>query len=325
MKRNQLLIITGVIIVGILVGLIFWMQFISGKPNETKFIFQLHQLEITNKKSESIKSEIIEPLLKSSINSKENKLVFTSLQLTNGSKLTIPIIGMNFVRYNFMGDDMYSIGDRKDDEEFYFNHNSFASDLQNNRLFKKLDKKLGFNIEMIDGINSFLINSENHDQKKVWKNVALLREHLNKQLIKGNYPDNNNLIKIYFNFPRRITQIEKNQSDTIIKLKDTIVTTKIENPTPPPVIKNVSLAADKTIKWDGDINEIQVTIELGDTTLSKRVKKNSSIAFSGNDKITLVQCRKCEISLKYNLIGERIYHSINNETKNKKLHCFNLF
>jgi hypothetical protein len=123
MKRNQILIISGVVIVAILVGLVFWMQFISEEPNETKFIFQLHQLETTNKKLENIKSEIIEPLLKSSVNSKENKLVFTSIQLTNGSKLTIPILGMNYVRYNFMGDDMYSIGDRKDDEKFYFNKN----------------------------------------------------------------------------------------------------------------------------------------------------------------------------------------------------------
>jgi hypothetical protein len=324
MKRNQMLIISGVVIVAILVGLIFWMQFISEEPNETKFIFQLHQLETTNKKSLNIQSELIEPLLKSSVNSKDNKLVFTSIQLTNGKKLTIPILGMNYVRYNFMGDDMYSMSDRVDDEEFYFNHNSFDSDLQNFLLFKKLDEKKGYTIEMIDGINSFVINSENHDQKKVWKNVALLREHLNKQLNKDKYTEKNNLIKIYFNFPRRITQIKEKQSDTIIELKDTLVRTKIEN-TIPPEIKNVSLATDKTIKWDGDINEIQVTIELGDTTLSKRVKKNSSIAFSRNDKITLVQCRNCEISLKYNLIGERRSHSITNETKNKKLHCFNLF
>jgi hypothetical protein len=201
MKRNQLLKISGVIIFSALIGIIFWMQSISGKPNEIKFIFELYKLGKGSTPSENIKLDIIEPILKSSVNSNDNKLVFTSIKLSNGEEHIIPILGMNYIRYNFMGDYLYSIKDRKDDEESYFNQ--FLTGPKSNKYLENIylntsGKTLPKSIDEIDGKTSFVINPNHNDQKKIWGNVVSLREHLNDEISKGNYPENANLIQVYF-------------------------------------------------------------------------------------------------------------------------------
>jgi hypothetical protein len=201
MKRNQILIISGILIIGLLIGVVFWMQFTEGniESDKSKITFTIHNSEPIAQDKSELRDLILSPLLKTIM--VNDSMVIPSIILLkkyNGTNsFSIPLYGMNYIRYAYIGADMYSFEDRKSDEESFFKSWSNSSDLEASLLKGNGDEKEFPTLDEVNGIDTFIISSSIQKGNKVWPDVTSLRNHLDSMLISGALRGKQN-IHLYF-------------------------------------------------------------------------------------------------------------------------------
>jgi hypothetical protein len=317
---------------------------LKGTPNEVKLKFQigfLHKMELSN---DEFLTEFIQPIILSVENPSTTNLVsFCSLDEISSTKtdaLIAPILGMNYIRFNYMSKEMYLIEDRlKDDEEYIKNlinakeFNQFVLKVQKNELSKKRSQI----IDAIDGQASFIVNPNFEGSKKgVFRSVKLVKDHILKQT--NLFIDEKAVVvKIYIDWNGPASY---DIDDEIkVPLVDTITETETQEITKPTstngisqnsILNNVTLKTDRKFTWDGDkeVIKIKISIPSQGITFIKNVKKESQVILSSEEKKQLLQIEDIKtdkISIDYLNTQTNRYSKVSVLGSNGIIHCYNFF
>lgn len=345
MNRNKLLVSFGAIFILIIIALIFWMQTgLKGAPNEVKLKFQIGFIQKMELSNDELLTELVQPIILSVQNpEKKNLISFCSIDEISSIKteaLTAPILGMNYIRYNFMSKEMYSIDDRLKDDEEYINNlinaqefTQFVSAIKKNYLTQKRSQI----IDAIDGKATFIINPNFEGTKKgVFRSAKLVKDHIVKQtnLFDDEKPV---VVKIYvdWNGPKSYEIDEETKEpliDSIIET-ETLVRTELTTTngiTPNSILNNVTLKTDRKFTWEGDASSIKIRISIPTLGISivKTVNKNQKIDLSNKEKEQLLQVddpKTDKISIQYLNPNTNKYSSVNVVGLSGSIHCYNFF
>lgn len=355
MKRKHLFIVVGLITLAVLVVLLFWLQGKETKlnPKHIGINFVIHSDTVITKNKDKLRNDFLRPLLESNVITEKSgleRLFLTRVSIDETIKFSIPAIGINAFRYNAdansLKESSMTYTSREGDEDNFFNSWDADGYLALEKAMLSVNSKNKENVLLSELMNrsisniiiqdSIIIDKSCITEKPpyIFKSTSNARKYINKILVSN--PDalkmgtNDNEIHIFtydgkltqeiINTPEKNGEMEKDEE--VGKDEEKIKVREEEKDT----IKNIRLNSDKLIIWEGNISEIQVKINLGDTSLYKVIKQNSKFDFSESDKKTLVKC-KCKISLSYSKINQNKFYPIQNESRSRdgSIHCYNLF
>ena len=193
MKRNKIFIISGAILFGLFIALLFWFQTMEGQPDELQ---NTYKIEIFNcpeigKDKATIDTELKAALLSTPLNKDGVTSCYAPIVKIDNVEFGVPIYGMNYFRLG-ISSDMYLYEDRKMDEATFF---EAPGDNENYIELRKKASKGWFEnvdevaLDWINNKNEFIIYSsqtEKHTHnKKVWQSMIGLRGHIDSLMSLG--------------------------------------------------------------------------------------------------------------------------------------------
>jgi len=257
MKKRNLFIAIGILIISALSLFLYYVDSNSTKIDEKhiNLVFNIENISISN--HNELKTQILQPLLKSSFYTENKEVLFIPKVVHNNKSFCIPAFGLNSLRYNPSEQSLeyYNKDSRLLDEEYFFSEWKMDRDL-NNFLKAFNSTKINSNINLYNDIHkqktnlfidSFIINSRIIENSNFeFKNTSELRAFLDKEIEKFKIK---NKINIYIFFMDG-AQIKSEPSIIIDEIEDEIppkppvITDKIEE-TPPLTIKKPEQTSQK--------------------------------------------------------------------------------
>lgn len=225
MKKNKIFIISGALLFGLFIALLFWLQTMEGQPNELQTSYQIEIFNCSEigKDKATIDSELKAALLSTPLKKDGITSCYAPIVKIDNVEFGVPIYGMNYFRLG-ISSDMYLYEDRKMDEATFFEapkDNEKYLELRKKASkgwFKKGDDVA---LDLKNNINEFIIYSSQKEKhthnKKVWQSMTALRGHIDSLISIG---ANEKTIKVYYFCGDFMDGILDDDLDGIVNSKD---------------------------------------------------------------------------------------------------------
>ena len=225
MKKNKIFIISGALLFGLFIALLFWLQTMEGQPNELQTSYQIEIFNCSEigKDKATIDAELKAALLSTPLKKDGITSCYAPIVKIDNVEFGVPIYGMNYFRLG-ISSDMYLYEDRKMDEATFFEapkDNEKYLELRKKASkgwFKKGDDVA---LDLKNNINEFIIYSSQKEKhthnKKVWQSMTALRGHIDSLISIG---ANEKTIKVYYFCGDFMDGILDDDLDGIVNSKD---------------------------------------------------------------------------------------------------------
>lgn len=206
MKRNQVFYIVGALILLFFIAGLFYMQTLEEDATDlqNKYSIEIYNCPPIADDSADLEKEMSAYLTSTrTVSSNGETVFFTPVLKIAKESFSIPIYGMNYIRFVF-NSDMYLYSDRQDDEKIFFEGNN-ASNQAYSRVKEAAMKGSGVDTFPINWQNiktEFIINKNYkaaHDPRyKVWNSMSNLKVYIDSLFNTGSLTKDSIIKVLYF-------------------------------------------------------------------------------------------------------------------------------
>lgn len=206
MKRNQVFYIVGALILLFFIAGLFYMQTLEEDATDlqNKYSIEIYNCSPIADDSADLEKEMSAYLTSTrTVSSNGETVFFTPVLKIAKESFSIPIYGMNYIRFVF-NSDMYLYSDRQDDEKIFFEGNN-ASNKAYSRVKDAAMKGSGVDTFPINWQNiktEFIINKNGnapHDPRyKVWNSMSNLKVYIDSLFNTGSLTKDSIIKVLYF-------------------------------------------------------------------------------------------------------------------------------
>jgi hypothetical protein len=206
MKRNQVFYIVGALILLFFIAGLFYMQTLEEDATDlqNKYSIEIYNCSPIANDSADLEKEMSAYLTSTrTVSSNGETVFFTPVLKIAKESFSIPIYGMNYIRFVF-NSDMYLYSDRQDDEKIFFEGNN-ASNQAYSRVKEAAMKGSGVDTFPINWQNiktEFIINKNYkaaHDPSyKVWNSMSNLKVYIDSLFNTGSLTKDSIIKVLYF-------------------------------------------------------------------------------------------------------------------------------